>query len=73
VYLDTGNAFGDAGEVQDALAGTLMGSGAELQGRAILGWAVPLTVRVGYGFALRGPGHPIGSAQGFYAWLGSSF
>jgi hypothetical protein len=50
-----------------------MGSGAELQGRAILGWAVPLTVRLGYGFALRGPGYPLGDAQGFYAWLGSSF
>ena len=73
VYLDAGNAFGEAGEVQNALSNTLMGSGAELQARAILGWGVPLTVRLGYGFALRGPGYPIGNAQGFYAWLGSSF
>ena len=73
VYLDTGNAFAEAADVQGALSGTLMGTGAEIQGRAILGWAVPLTVRLGYGFALRGPGYPIGDAQGFYAWLGSSF
>lgn len=73
VYLDAGNAFASATDAQGALPGTLMGTGAELQGRAILGWAVPLTIRLGYGFALRGPGYPIGDAQGLYAWLGSSF
>jgi hypothetical protein len=73
VFLDTGNAFAEAADLQTAASGTLVGTGAELQARAIFLWAVPMTLRVGYGFALRGPGYPIGDAGGLYTWLGTSF
>jgi hypothetical protein len=55
------------------LPGTLIGAGAELRASFILGWALPLTVRVGYGAALRGDGFAPGDLGGLYAWLGGTF
>ena len=58
----------------DFVPGTLIGTGAEVRGSFIVGWAVPVSVRVGYGFALKGdPGYALGDPGGFYAWLGGSF
>ncbi|MEL6344022.1 MAG: hypothetical protein AAFV53_12960 [Myxococcota bacterium] len=76
VFLDSGYAFDspldeDGGTIDPA--GTLVGTGAELQGTVFLGWGLGLTVRVGYGFALNGPGYTLGSIDGAYVWLGSSF
>jgi hypothetical protein len=60
-------------EDESALAGTLIGTGAELRGTAVVLWGVPAMARVGYAFALRGEGIPLGSLAGTYVWLGSSF
>ena len=71
-FIDTGNAFLSL-EEEGALAGTLIGTGAELRGTAVVLWGVPAMARVGYAFALRGEGIPLGSLAGTYVWLGSSF
>lgn len=69
VYIDTGTAFDDFNDIG---AVPLMGAGAELRMSMIASWGVPISVRTGYGFGLNG-GIPIGSLDGFYAWIGSSF
>ena len=72
VFLDAGNAFNVSDADASPVGGALMGGGAELRGSAIFLWQVPLSVRAGYAFPLRGPqwSSPL---QGFYAWLGTSF
>jgi hypothetical protein len=73
-FIDAGNAFFEAQRgFGGVLADTLVGAGAELQGTAVLGWGWGLTVRAGYAFAVKGDGYAIGSPDGFYVWLGSSF
>jgi len=73
VFVDAGNAF-DGIDNTPPIAETLVGTGAELRGSAIIGWGMPLTGRVGYAFALNGSGgYALGSADGLYAWLGTSF
>ncbi len=72
-FVDAGNAAGSFDD-PDFVPGTLIGTGAEVRGSFIIGWAVPVSVRVGYGFALKGdPGYALGDPGGFYAWLGGSF
>jgi Tol biopolymer transport system component len=70
-FVDAGNAFTELSP--DVLPGTLIGAGAELRASFILGWALPLTVRVGYGAAVRGDGFAPGDLGGLYAWLGGTF
>lgn len=71
-FVDAGNAADELNG--DAIAGTRVGAGGELRGTAVLGWGVGVSARVGYAFAVRGSdGIPLGSTDGFYAWLGSSF
>ena len=71
VFLDAGYAFDTFDDIN--VASTLVGTGAELRGSAIIGWGIPLTGRVGYAFALNGAGYSLGSSEGLYAWLGTSF
>ena len=73
-------AFVDAGHAFDGLAGAaaagseaLVGTGAELRGSAVIAWGIPVSARLGYAFALRGPGVAPGQWDGAYAWLGTSF
>ena len=72
----SGAVFTDFGMVYDAIdqlnQAPLMGMGAELRMSTIVSWGAPLSFRGGYAFGLNG-GVPIGSIEGFYAWLGSSF
>jgi hypothetical protein len=74
-FIDAGNAFYDLDDAGFGaiLSETLVGAGAELRGTAVLGWGWGLTVRAGYAFAVLGDGYAIGSPDGFYVWLGSSF
>jgi hypothetical protein len=73
VYVDAGSAA-DSFSDPELVPGTLIGTGAELRASFILGWAVPVSVRVGYGFALRGDqGYAFGDPGGLYAWLGGTF
>lgn len=69
VFLDAGTAFDDMNDIGST---PLVGAGAELRASMIASWGVPISVRGGYGFGLNG-GIPIGSLDGFYAWIGSSF
>ncbi len=72
-FVDAGNAAPSLGD-PELVPGTLVGTGAELRASFILGWSVPVSVRVGYGFALRGDqGYAFGDPGGLYAWLGGSF
>ena len=78
VYCDTGYAFDSfptsGSELGSTAASTLVGAGAELRMSMVLGWGYGLTVRLGYGFGINGQyGYDIGSLDGFYAQLGSSF
>ena len=72
----SGSVFTDFGMAYDAIdqlnQAPLMGMGAELRMSTIVSWGAPLSFRGGYAFGLNG-GVPIGSIEGFYAWLGSSF
>jgi hypothetical protein len=71
VFIDAGYAFDTFSDIN--IAQTLVGTGAELRGSAIIGWGIPLTGRVGYAFALNGAGYSLGDPAGLYAWLGTSF
>ena len=76
-FLDAGHAFdalpnGDEDQ-EPMLPNTLVGTGMELRGAAIIGYGVSLTMRVGYGFALRGPGVPFGSPNGLYVRFDTGF
>lgn len=72
-FIDAGNAFDDPG-APEAWQGLRSGVGGELSASAVLGWGVPVTVRLGYAFGLLGQGgYAPGSLEGAYAWLGSSF
>ena len=68
--MDVGHAFDDFNQANQL---PMIGLGAELKGSIVVSWGQGLTVRGGYGFAPRGDGIPIGSLDGFYLWLGSSF
>lgn len=71
-FVDAGNAFDELSE--PALTGVRVGTGAELIGTAIIGWGIPVTLRVGYGFGVVGDGAIApGSLEGLYWWFGSSF
>jgi hypothetical protein len=76
-FVDVGNAFFDlpvdSAEASALVGDTLVGTGAEIRGTAILGWGVSVRVRVGYAFAVMGDGYRLGSAEGLYAWFGGSF
>lgn len=69
VFTDFGMAYDAIDQLSQA---PLMGMGAELRMSTIVSWGAPLSFRGGYAFGLNG-GVPIGSIEGFYAWLGSSF
>ena len=71
-FVDAGNAFDELSE--PALTGVKVGTGAEVIGTAILGWGIPVTLRVGYAFGVVGDGGIApGSLDGLYWWFGSSF
>jgi hypothetical protein len=76
-FLDAGNAFNDLpdGNAEQAppFQQTLVGAGAEIRARAIIGYGINAVARLGYGFALRGPGIPIGSAEGLYIRFDTGF
>ena len=78
VFCDAGYAFdtfpADGAALASTLGNTLVGAGAELRLDMVLGWGLGLTTRVGYGFGLNGQyAYELGSLDGFYAQLGSSF
>ena len=76
-FLDAGNAFNDLpngdDEQEPLLPQTLVGTGMELRGSAIIGYGMSLTMRLGYGFALQGPGVPLGSIDGLYVRFDTGF
>ena len=77
-FLDAGNAFnelpsGSQEEQEPILSQTLMGSGVELRGSAIIGYGVSFSMRLGYAFAVRGPGIPLGSGDGIYLRFDTGF
>ena len=76
-YLDAGRAFNElpngSDDQEPILASTLVGAGAEVRGRAIIGYGINAAVRVGYGFAVRGPGIPFGSLDGLYVRFDTGF
>jgi len=69
VFTDFGMAYDSIDQLNQT---PLMGMGAELRMSTIVSWGAPLSFRGGYAFGLNG-GVPVGSIEGFYAWLGSSF
>jgi outer membrane protein assembly factor BamA len=72
-FVDAGNAFSELTSAE-TMAGLRVGTGAELSASAILGWGIPVTVRLGYAFAALGDGgYAPGSLGGAYAWFGSSY
>ena len=78
LWCDAGYAFDtlpqDGAAVASTFGSTLVGVGAELRLNMVLGWGLGLTTRVGYGFGLNGQyAYDLGSLDGFYAQLGSSF
>jgi Tol biopolymer transport system component len=76
-YMDAGYAFNDLPDGSDdqdpILASTLVGAGAEIRGRAIIGYGINAAMRLGYGFALRGDGIPFGSIDGLYVRFDTGF
>ncbi len=77
-FVDAGNAFnelpnGDEEQQEPILSQTLVGSGLEIRGSAIIGYGMSLTMRLGYGFAVRGPGVPLGSPDGIYLRFDTGF
>jgi hypothetical protein len=72
-FLDAGHAFTEATSVRDVLADPLVGAGAELRLSTALGWAVGLTGRLGYGFALTPGGFSPLDPRSLYFQLGGSF
>ncbi len=78
VYADAGYAFDElpasGAEAGSLFSSSLVGVGAELRLGMVLGYGLGLTTRLGYGFAVNGDnGYVLGSLDGFYAQLGSSF
>ena len=73
VYADAGNAFSELRSAEDAIAGTLVGVGAELRLSAIYWYNVGLTGRLGYGMGLTDGGYAPGDPRGLYLRLGGSF
>lgn len=72
-FVDFGNAFSDPTE-ESVLADVRVGTGAELVGTAIIGWGIPVTLRLGYAFAALGEGgYAPGDLDGLYWWFGTSF
>lgn len=69
LFMDTGYAFDDVTAINST---PLTGMGAEFRSSFIVSWGLPISVRGGYAFGLNG-GTPLGSPQGFYGWVGSSF
>jgi len=75
-FVDAGNAISDLGALENTniLATSLVGSGVELRAQALLGWGWGLSARLGYAFAVYGDGgYALGSPDGLYIWLGTSF
>ena len=76
-YLDAGRAFNElpnGSEDQEPIfASTLVGAGAEIRGRAIIGYGINAAMRLGYGFAVRGAGIPFGSTDGLYIRFDTGF
>ncbi len=71
VLVDAGNAFDDAAGA--GLDQTLLGVGAELRLYTIWGYGNGSYLRGGYAFGLTQDGIPIGSPNGFYLGVGTSF
>jgi hypothetical protein len=73
VFVDAGYAFQDMPE-GTLMERTLVGTGAELKGQAVMAYGGLGTARLGYAFGLNGAGAiPLGSMDGFYVKLDSSF
>jgi hypothetical protein len=76
-YMDAGYAFNELPNGSDDQApifsSTLVGAGAEIRGRAIIGYGINASMRLGYGFAVRGPGIPFGSIDGLYVRFDTGF
>ncbi len=73
-FVDAGNAFNNPSEQEAILADSRVGAGAEIRGSTVIGWGVPLSLRAGYGFGLRGAGAiSLGSPEGAYFRIGGSF
>jgi len=76
-YMDAGYAFNELPNGSDDQApifsSTLVGAGAEIRGRAIIGYGINASMRLGYGFAVRGPGIPFGSTDGLYVRFDTGF
>ncbi len=71
VYVDAGDAFDAPSDI--TAESTLVGVGAELRALFVVGWGAGLYTRLGYGFGAHGGGKPLGSLDGLYLSLGSSF
>jgi hypothetical protein len=71
LFTDAGNAFDDTSEA--GLSQSLVGVGAELRASFLFGYAWGMYGRLGYAFAALGDGIPLGSTDGLYLSLGSSF
>ena len=76
-FLDAGHAFNELPNGEEdqepLLPQTLVGTGLEIRGSAVIGYGMSLTMRLGYGFALRGPGVPFGSRNGLYVRFDTGF
>ncbi len=76
IFVDAGNAFTEARMLGDAFAGSLVGTGVEVNTRWVLGWSAFVTARIGYGIGLvptaRGRRTPT-DPRAFYLQLGGSF
>ncbi|MGC6508608.1 MAG: hypothetical protein ACON4U_09345 [Myxococcota bacterium] len=69
-FIDAGAAYDTTEELS---APPLVGAGAELRSSLLVSWGGGISVRGGYAFGLTEGGIPLGSADGFYGWLGGSF
>jgi hypothetical protein len=74
-FVDAGYAFQDlSGGDSSIWPRTLVGTGAELRAKALLGYGGSGTARIGYAFGLNGEGAiPLGSLDGFYIKLDTSY
>jgi len=74
-FLDAGYAFQELPDGDDALLPrTMIGTGLELRGQAVLGYGGLGTARLGYAFGITGEGRiPLGSMDGLYLKLDTSY
>jgi hypothetical protein len=77
-FLDAGYAFNELPDGSDdatpLLPQTLVGTGVEVRGRAIIAYGIDAMARFGYAFGLRGTGAiPLGDPTGLYMRFDASF